>query len=1856
MGNSDSMKARNGRTVSTFSKMMACLATFAAFSTVIFCYFTVSVAAAAPASQDFEDIPAGTESSVSGSLTFDGLIYSTDAAGDIMVVDTVENITAYPSPSLGSGNGLSSAYNGTDPSATYFQFASVSNGDNFKLTALNAEVWGHGSANSEIYRIDGYDDGVIKATATVDFAATSTYGLDDNSVSYTRLSTQYEIDNSGNGGLLSFTGSAWGNIDQVRMTVADSSPNTFMTVMIDNLMVDSPVFPPSSTTSTASNVSYTSATLNSTVNDNGTNTTVTFDYGTTASYGMNASATTGGTVVAGTGNTAASVDLTSLSPNTTYHYRVKAVSSAGTAYGSDQTFTTLAPAQTATVSVAATSPVAGAANSVTLTVNNSLGNTDTTFNGAHDVAISGYTQAPNNTFGSFNGTALTASPNTVSVTFTNGEATVDLSLNDAALQTIGFSITGVSTPATNTLGITPAAGDTASMAVTTAITAPASNGGVFAQQAAITLLDAYGNINTSDNTSVITASKKDGGAWTLTGTTTATASSGIATFTNLGGDNAASVSGAQLAFDAAGLTQVTSAAVTLPAPAPAQTAAVSAAATSPVAGAANSVTLTVNNSLGNTDTTFNGAHDVAVSGYTQAPNNSFGGFNGTALTASPNTVSVVFTNGEATVDLSLNHAALQTIGFSITGVSTPATNTLGITPAAGDTASMAVTTAITAPASNGGVFAQQAAITLLDAYGNISTSDNTSVITASKSDGGAWTLTGTTTATASSGIATFTNLGADNVASVSGAQLAFDAAGLTQVTSAAVTLPAPAPAQTAAVSAAATSPVAGAANSVTLTVKNTLGNTDTTFNGAHDVAVSGYTQAPNNTFGSFNGTALTASPNTVSVVFTNGEATVDLSLNDASLQTIGFSITGVATPATNTLGITPAAGDAASMAVTTAITAPASNGGVFAQQAVITLLDAYGNVSAGDNTSIITASKTDGGAWTLTGTTTATASSGIATFTNLGADNEASVSGAQLAFDAAGLTQVTSAAVTLPAPAPAQTAAVSAAATSPVAGATNSVTLTVKNALGNTDTTFNGAHDVAISGYTQAPNNTFGSFNGTALTASPNTVSVTFTNGEATVDLSLNDAALQTIGFSITGVSTPATNTLGITPAAGDTASMAVTTGITAPASNGGVFAQQAVITLLDAYGNVSAGDNTSVITASKTDGGAWTLTGTTTATASSGIATFTNLGADNAASVSGAQLAFDAAGLTQVTSGTVNLPWPTLSAPTITSITVGDGHATISWSEVYGAAEYAVFQGTASGAYGAAVGTTSSSIFSYDATGLSNGTTYYFVVKAANPGGEGTASMEKTGTPRTVAAAPTDISATAGDRQATIVFKAPTVNGGSPITGYEVTASPGDIIVKGTASPITITGLENGTSYTFTVKAINEAGSSVSSSISNSVIPFSPPSSNPSVPSPSTSTPTTTGADVLVNGKVENAGTVETAKVNDQTITTIAVDQSKLEERLKEEAQGAVITIPVATKSDVVVGRLNGQMIQNLEGKQAIVVIQTEDASYSLPAQQVNIHALADQFGENVALQDIRVQIEIEASTTETLKVAEDSASKGDFTVVVPPFNFKVTATYGDKTIEVSRFNTYVERSIAIPDGVDPNKITTGIVIEPDGTVRHVPTKIVSREGKYYAQINSVTNSTYVVVWHPLTFTDVAQHWAKAAVNDMGSRMIISGIGNDRFNPDQDITRAEFAAIVVRGLGLKLESGSNIFTDVKSSDWYSSAIQTATAYGLITGYEDGTFGPMDKITREQAMMIIAKAMKVSGLKAKLPAATSEQLLNPFVDAAHVSEWAKSSVADSIQGGIVSGRSNAHLEPKANITRAEVAVIVQKLLQKSDLI
>jgi RHS repeat-associated protein len=181
--------------------------------------------------------------------------------------------------------------------------------------------------------------------------------------------------------------------------------------------------------------------------------------------------------------------------------------------------------------------------------------------------------------------------------------------------------------------------------------------------------------------------------------------------------------------------------------------------------------------------------------------------------------------------------------------------------------------------------------------------------------------------------------------------------------------------------------------------------------------------------------------------------------------------------------------------------------------------------------------------------------------------------------------------------------------------------------------------------------------------------------------------------------------------------------------------------------------------------------------------------------------------------------------APTIGTATGGNAQATVKFTAPAsnGGATITGYTVTSSPAAGvdSNAGTTG---LSHIMTGLSNGTAYSFTVKATNSVGAGAASSASNSvTPATVPSAPTIGTATAGNAQATVKFTAPASNGGATITGYTVTSSPAggvDSNAGTTGISHVITGLTNGTAYTFTVKATNAAGSGTASAASNSVTP----------------------------------------------------------------------------------------------------------------------------------------------------------------------------------------------------------------------------------------------------------------------------------------------------------------------------------------------------------------------------------------------------------------------------------------------------
>jgi hypothetical protein len=192
--------------------------------------------------------------------------------------------------------------------------------------------------------------------------------------------------------------------------------------------------------------------------------------------------------------------------------------------------------------------------------------------------------------------------------------------------------------------------------------------------------------------------------------------------------------------------------------------------------------------------------------------------------------------------------------------------------------------------------------------------------------------------------------------------------------------------------------------------------------------------------------------------------------------------------------------------------------------------------------------------------------------------------------------------------------------------------------------------------------------------------------------------------------------------------------------------------------------------------------------------------------------------------SGTLTIP----DSPTGVTATAGDRQATVSFTAPPNDGGSPITKYVAiSNRGGRYTSLSQAGSGAITVTGLTNGVAYTFTVTAINAIGTSVASaVSNSVTPSTVPDAPTGVTATAADRQATVSFTAPLSDGGSPITRYTATSSPGGItgaLSQVGSGAIIVRGLTNGVSYTFTVTATNETGTSVASDASNIVTPSSP-------------------------------------------------------------------------------------------------------------------------------------------------------------------------------------------------------------------------------------------------------------------------------------------------------------------------------------------------------------------------------------------------------------------------------------------------
>lgn len=172
-------------------------------------------------------------------------------------------------------------------------------------------------------------------------------------------------------------------------------------------------------------------------------------------------------------------------------------------------------------------------------------------------------------------------------------------------------------------------------------------------------------------------------------------------------------------------------------------------------------------------------------------------------------------------------------------------------------------------------------------------------------------------------------------------------------------------------------------------------------------------------------------------------------------------------------------------------------------------------------------------------------------------------------------------------------------------------------------------------------------------------------------------------------------------------------------------------------------------------------------------------------------------------------------------------------------------------------------------------------------------------------------------------------------------------------------------------------------------------------------------------------------------------------------------------------------------------------------------------------------------------------------------------------------------------------------------------------------------------------TYGDTAGHWAEASIERWSGYGIIQG-SNGKFDPDGQLTCAQLATILARLLKLPAAKDAG-FIDNPADAWYYDAINRCAAAGILKGNGDGTVTPNASITRERAMVMLARALGIEPL--------SRPDLSKYADVAQVSPYAQGYLAALIEAGIVGGVTADRLAPQDNITRADTVTILDRAIQ-----
>ncbi|NOV04746.1 cadherin-like beta sandwich domain-containing protein [Paenibacillus planticolens] len=371
-------------------------------------------------------------------------------------------------------------------------------------------------------------------------------------------------------------------------------------------------------------------------------------------------------------------------------------------------------------------------------------------------------------------------------------------------------------------------------------------------------------------------------------------------------------------------------------------------------------------------------------------------------------------------------------------------------------------------------------------------------------------------------------------------------------------------------------------------------------------------------------------------------------------------------------------------------------------------------------------------------------------------------------------------------------------------------------------------------------------------------------------------------------------------------------------------------------------------------------------------------------------------------------------------------------------------------------------------------------------------------------------------------------------------------------------------------------------------------------------------------------------------------IDDKTIDNILKSSTNDKIkLSVDSSVNADQIMIIFTNSAMQKLITQKSAVSLNlgTQLGSYELPLKEINLQDLAAKLG--VAKEKVNVEVIVSKDNA----AVEKAKSSGKTVLGAVEFTLRAASSEG-KSIEISNFTTYVARTIKAESPLNARNLAA-VRVETDkqgNTVyQPVPFTVSGTEATIYSR----TNSTYMLMENKVTFADLNNHWAKNDIERMANKMIVQGVSQNQFLPEQAITRAEFAALIARTLGLKPGGTSkNLFIDVHQGDWFEDQVYAVAGAGIVAGYEDHSFHPNALITRQEMAVMIQRAMNFAGYDHSSAAGNKVK----FTDEHLFDQWAQAPIAEIAGMKIIEGADSGKFDPAAAATRAQSTVILSRML------